>query len=202
MNDNEEDNDGPTPVPFSLQPSHFFIIASLPTLGGAWYGYQKQLKVARKEAQQAAAAGVEASMVPGDKLLAFRALAIGSMLSVGVVTFFGAVTFYACGFRSLEDASKKLRRWGKSQRERLEAWSGKQLEMNLKDNHPDRVALANATEEEELQYLQDKYLQNVTDKPDSNNVFRWSWNKATTDESKRNNSPAVDETSGPAEPGL
>jgi hypothetical protein len=64
------------------------------------------------------------------------------------------VTFYALGFRSWNEAVESCRSWGLRRRTEIEHWPG----MNYSRNDPDRIATSSMSEEEELKYIQDKYL--------------------------------------------
>lgn len=85
--------------PFGIEPAHVFFIASLPLGLGAYSGFQKQVKHAEKEAKELAhRMSLEKSGKPlpplkfsvDGRVLAARAFAIGTMLSLGSFSVVGA----------------------------------------------------------------------------------------------------------------
>jgi hypothetical protein len=91
-----EEDEMPTPStkimgPFGIQPIHVFSAASFPFLIGAYTGYQKQIRQFEKESakefqkssiiQRSSSREIIHSI--DGRLLATRALAIGTMLSLG-----------------------------------------------------------------------------------------------------------------------
>jgi hypothetical protein len=85
--------------PFGIEPAHVFLIAAFPLCIGAYSGFQKQVKEAEREAKELAhrnaleAAGKRApplKFTVDGRVLAARALGIGTMLSLGSFATIGA----------------------------------------------------------------------------------------------------------------
>jgi hypothetical protein len=164
----------PSVVPFGLTPAHVLAIGSLPFCIGAYVGYQRQVDKALKEQQKrqaarskstvplskAKAAFVRAKLTAEGRVLAARALGIGTLLSFGGFGMICAFTFYASGYRSWNEAVTSVRRWGRKRRSVIEESYG--FDLGFRD-HPDAKAIKDMTEDEELEYIQKKYLSNVTD---------------------------------------
>lgn len=80
------------------------------------------------------------------------------------------VTFFACGFSSFQEAFDSSRAWGRKRKAEIEGWSG----MDFSKNDPDKIAIKSMSEEEEMEYIQRKYLSDEIMKKDSNsNLTKW-----------------------------
>jgi len=87
--------------------------------------------------------------------LAFRALAVGSLLSVGGVGLLTAGVFYASGCNTLQELIFSWRRWTPARRREMEQTFGikpKSIE------HEDVKATAHMTEDEEWDFIKKKYI--------------------------------------------
>jgi len=87
--------------------------------------------------------------------LAFRALGIGSLLSVGGVGLLTAGVFYASGCNTLQELIFSWRRWTPARRREMEQTFGikpKSME------HEDVKATAHMTEDEEWDFIKKKYI--------------------------------------------
>jgi hypothetical protein len=76
-------------LPFSLTPAHVMAAASLPLCIGTYAGYKRQLKIVQKEAAQHAGEGEAFTISRESKLIARRALGLGTLLSLsgfGILT--------------------------------------------------------------------------------------------------------------------
>jgi hypothetical protein len=69
-------------LPFGFTPAHVMAAASLPLCIGTYAGYKRQLKIVQKEAAQHAAEGEVFTITRESKLVARRALGLGTMLSL------------------------------------------------------------------------------------------------------------------------
>jgi hypothetical protein len=69
-------------LPFGLTPVHVMAAASLPLCIGTYAGYKRQLKIVQKEAAQHAAEGEVFTITRESKLVARRALGLGTLLSL------------------------------------------------------------------------------------------------------------------------
>lgn len=107
------------------------------------------------------------SMTFNPARLAFAALGIGSLLSIGGVSMLTVAIFKASGSDNLEDLLNKWKDWTPKKRKQLEEYFGvkpKSLQ------HEDVQATQHMTEDEEWEFIKKKYipeLLNPTDKPDT-----------------------------------
>ena len=86
------------------------------------------------------------------------------------LSFSKIVSFYACGFRSFQEAFDSSRVWGRKRKAEIEGWSG----MDFMKNDPDMIATKSMSEEEEMDYIQRKYLSDEIMAKDSNsNLSKW-----------------------------
>ncbi|KAI2510011.1 MatE-like protein [Fragilaria crotonensis] len=150
--------------PFGIEPAHVFLIAAVPLCLGAYSGFQKQVKEAEKEAKELAhRKAVEAlgkrppplKFTVDGRMLAARAFGIGTMLSLG-------------SFAAVEhEAFDSSRVWGRKRRADIEGWSG----MDFSKDDPDKIATKGMSEDEEMDYIQRKYLSDEIMKKDSNSIL-------------------------------
>jgi hypothetical protein len=92
--------------------------------------------------------------------IAFKALGIGSMLSVGGVGLLTAGIFKVSGCDSLEDMIQTWRVWTPRKRRELEEWLGVDPKSN---KHEDVVATRGMTEGEEWEFIKKKYIPELVD---------------------------------------
>jgi hypothetical protein len=156
----EESREGlPLVGPFGIAPSHVLMIAAVPLCAGAYSGYQKQVKRAAAEAREASKLKGDGNisaprLTPDGRILASRALGIGTMLSFGGFALLGAASFYISGCRSFDEAFASFRRWGRKRRKEMEEW----CDIDFGKDHPDFSATKGMFEDEELEYIRKKYL--------------------------------------------
>ena len=90
---------------------------------------------------------------------AFRYATVGT---VGVFGLVGSIWFYVIqGYRSLDDAKKEWTTMGNSIRNNLESFMGGDTAPSK--SHPDVVATKNMSEEQEMKYLYEKYIQTAVE---------------------------------------
>ena len=92
--------------------------------------------------------------------IAFKALGIGSMLSIGGVGLLTAGIFKVSGCDSLEDMIQTWRVWTPRKRRELEEWLGVDPKSN---KHEDVVATRGMTEGEEWEFIKKKYIPELVD---------------------------------------
>lgn len=144
-------------VPFSITPAHVLAAASIPLGIGTYIGFKRQLKIVEKEARAAhLEEEISVALTRESKSVARRALGLGTMLSVSSFGLFGAVAFYASGFRSFDQAVTYLHKWGPRKRSQLENFLG--IDSKRYDGNEDVQATRNMTSDEELDYYRDKYF--------------------------------------------
>jgi hypothetical protein len=76
-------------LPFGLTPAHVMAAVSFPLCIGTYAGYKRQLKIVQKEAAQHATEGEAFTITRESKLVARRALGLGTLLSLsgfGILT--------------------------------------------------------------------------------------------------------------------
>lgn len=66
------------------------------------------------------------------------------------------VGFYAGGYKSLSEALDRTKIWASSYRQSFENWLG--MEDRPSKTHPEVVATRHMTEDEEMNYLYEKYI--------------------------------------------
>ena len=79
----------PYELPFWLTPAHVMAAASLPLCIGTYAGYKRQLKIIQEEATHHAAEGEAFKITTESKIVARRALGLGTLLSLsgfGILT--------------------------------------------------------------------------------------------------------------------
>jgi hypothetical protein len=179
---------------FDVKPVHFITFGSLPLIFGAYAGYRKEIiqinrknyspgstssggglinrvlkkeitatKVTSEVTPEAMAMKLKSVNVnPGR--LAFTALGIGSLLSIGGVGLITAAVFKASGSDNLDEFLKKLKEWTPRKRKELEDYFGIQPKSM---QHEDVKATKHMTEEEEWEYIKMKYIPELLDTSDS-----------------------------------
>lgn len=87
--------------------------------------------------------------------VAFKALGIGSLLSVGGFTLLAFGVFKATGSETLDELIEKCRNWAPKKRKELEERFG----INPKSmQHEDVIATKGMTDDEEWEFLKKKYI--------------------------------------------
>jgi len=87
--------------------------------------------------------------------LGFRALGVGSLLSVGGVGLMTAGVFFASGCSNLQELLSTWRRWTPERRRDMERTFGIRPKSR---EHEDVLATAHMTEEEEWEFIKEKYI--------------------------------------------
>lgn len=179
---------------FEVKPIHFITFGSLPLIFGGYAGYRKEInqmnqknyspgsissggglinrvlkeefkatKVASEMTPEALAMELQSMHVnPGR--LAFAALGIGSLVSIGGVGLITAAVFKASGSDNLQDLLKKWKEWTPRKRKELEDFFGIQPKSL---QHEDVKATQHMTEEEEWEFIKRKYIPELLDSSDS-----------------------------------
>jgi len=115
----------------------------------------KNIRAVATNSNVAGTADTVAGPIVNASRLGFKALGIGSLLSVGGVGLLAAGIFYASGCNTLQELIFSWRRWAPARRREMEQTFGikpKSME------HEDIKATAHMTEEEEWDFIKEKYI--------------------------------------------
>lgn len=146
---------------YSLHPGHVSLSASLPFCYWAYRGYHQRLPVPdfviSNNSKQAAVDEQARRRILGSTV-AYRALRVATCGSIGVFGLVTAGFFYASGCTSLAMALDRTRTWAQEQRKGFDQVFGTRDRVD--QEHPEYVAVRGMTEEQEMDYISQKYLPN------------------------------------------
>jgi hypothetical protein len=174
----QQDYDLPQLPNVLTHPGNVLLFTSVPLLAGAFVGYKLPTLQSLQEMvgdRSATAAGgtpsrhslqpTGAAPLTADEVRALasrtavRAFRIATFGTVATFGAFGALAFHLSGYQSMEEAVQGTRRWATSCREALERFFGTaERRDKLLSQHPDVVATKHMTEEQEMNYLYNKYM--------------------------------------------
>ena len=85
--------------------------------------------------------------------------------------YYDIVSFYACGYRSFQEAFDSSRSWGLKRRAGIEGWA----KLDFSKDDPDMIATQHMSEDEEMDYIHEKYLsEEIIEKdPRTNAISKW-----------------------------
>eukprot|EP00591_Stephanopyxis_turris_P001760 CAMPEP_0195517624 /NCGR_PEP_ID=MMETSP0794_2-20130614/11097_1 /TAXON_ID=515487 /ORGANISM="Stephanopyxis turris, Strain CCMP 815" /LENGTH=203 /DNA_ID=CAMNT_0040646455 /DNA_START=13 /DNA_END=624 /DNA_ORIENTATION=+ len=161
----------------NIRPAHVLFAASFPLISGAYLGYRRALHVGEgiassnslfmrtfgnqsgKVKNKLKPSVMKGMDVPA-AVVASRALAIGSMLSIGGFGLLCAGTFYWSGCDSLEELVDSCREWAPRKLSQLESYFGIDLKASTSRQveDVDRLAVEGMSEDEEVEYFTRKYV--------------------------------------------
>ena len=142
-----------------FHPGNLLLATGLPACYGAYRDYYRSLDPVLEKS-----VGARALKEGGRSLgaaVATRALGVATRGSYGVLALLGSAVFYASGCSTFTGAMESCRNWAQAGRERLTDTLGLEDE-NSGYNHPDYQATKGMTEEEQLEYLANKYFSTTT----------------------------------------
>jgi len=163
------------PIPW-LTPGRLFLFSSVPLGIGTYIGYRRALAESSSTnpqnnmlsrnslISQMIHEKHEVKLNPSEikvnaPLLAVRALAVGSLLSVSVTSLLVSSIFYASDAHSMNDLITKWRRWAPARLKQIENALGIQIDRsNVKEYERDTRGM---TEDEEWKYVAKKYAREV-----------------------------------------
>ena len=163
------------PIPW-ITPGRLFFFSSLPLLGGTYIGYRRALAESAADTTSNLQNNllsrnslmnqmIHAEKAPPDlkvteikvnaPLLAVRALAVGSLLSVSATSLLISSIFYASDAHSVDDLIKKWKIWTPSRLKQFENAFGIQNDRSdVREYERDTEGMS---EDEELDYVRNKY---------------------------------------------
>eukprot|EP00980_Cylindrotheca_fusiformis_P005251 scaffold1120_cov127-Cylindrotheca_fusiformis.AAC.13 len=146
-------------LPVFQNPGNVLLFSSIPFCIGGYIGYKKPTK-RLEELVGSKENGMELALLPERRRLgiqlARRALRLATLGTVGTFGMLGAATFYASGYQTLDEAVNDTKRWASSYRQSFEDWLA--IEDRPSKTHPEVVATKHMSEEQELNYIYEKYI--------------------------------------------
>ncbi|KAL7479393.1 hypothetical protein ACHAW6_005126 [Cyclotella cf. meneghiniana] len=163
-----------------LTPGRAFLFSSLPLGIGTYIGYRRALSQSASEESMTVSSSKHLSSGRGNSilppqitrplenarkvnhihkvdapLLAVRALAVGSLLSVSATSLLVSCVFYASDAHSVDDLISKWRRWAPLKLREVERMLG--VCADRRETMEYERAVRGMSEEEELEYVRQKY---------------------------------------------
>jgi hypothetical protein len=139
-------------------PGTILLLSSIPFCVGGYVGFQMPSK---KLEELAGVTDVDEKISLAEKRrlgvkYGARAFRLATLGTVGVFGMVGAAGFYASGYRSVEEALTRTRIWASTSYTSFESW------LNMEDRpsktHPEVLATKHMNEEQELNYIYEKYI--------------------------------------------
>ena len=169
-------------------PGNILFLTSVPLIAGTYFGLRMPADrledfvggglgdggvdnsntkdtMSRKAARIKTAADKEAIKAVAAQT-ASRALRIATLGTVGTFGFIGALGFYASGYDTIEGAVMATKRWTTSFSTSVESFFGGDTRDSK--THPEVQATKHMDDDEELQYIYDKYLKKEVEEDDKN----------------------------------
>jgi hypothetical protein len=147
-----------------LHPGHCLLASSILCFYGSHRRYRASLddvvyrvlqKTSAGSAWETSKAEVGVRRAVGTAV-AVRALSVATMGSLGTFGLFGALAFYASGYKTVEEAVRGTTEWAQSGRRRMESMLGVESRVDMDD--PEIRKLTEMTEDEQLNYISKKYF--------------------------------------------
>ena len=149
-----------------IHPGHFFLATSLPFNYWAYKGFNQPLEdLVQTVLKERTNGRVKIRDIKGAEedvrravasAVASRALRVATCTSVGTFGLVAAGCFYWSGCQTMGEAIEITQGWAHSRRKDLDRFIGTQGRIDR--SHPEVMAVKGMSEEEEMQYISDKYL--------------------------------------------